>query len=145
MGYPRAVKRIQKFAASGLLLAAAGLAGAAAPASAKPSPGVRSAEKRQRPRPTQEKRASGDSPFTGEPISLDLKDADVKDVLRAFAELAKINIAIDPEVKGSVTVRLHDVPWDQALDVILKANGLGYVLDGNILRVGQPRKLLSEN
>jgi type IV pilus assembly protein PilQ len=81
----------------------------------------------------------------GEPISLDLKDADLKDVLRTFAKLARLNIAVDPEVKGSVTVRLHDVPWDQALDVILQVNGLGYVLEGNVLRVGEPRKLLPAN
>jgi type IV pilus assembly protein PilQ len=81
----------------------------------------------------------------GEPISLDLKDADLKDVLRTFAKLARLNIAIDPEVKGSVTVRLHDVPWDQALDVILQVNGLGYVLEGNVLRVGEPRKLVPAN
>jgi type II secretory pathway component HofQ len=78
----------------------------------------------------------------GEPISLDLKDADLKDVLRTFAKLARLNIVIDPEVKGSVTVRLHDVPWDQALDVILQVNGLGYVLEGNVFRVGEPRKLI---
>jgi type IV pilus assembly protein PilQ len=83
-----------------------------------------------------------DSPWQGEPISLDLKDADLKDVLRTFAELTKINIAIDPEVKGSVTVRFNDVPWDQALDVVLRMNGLGYVLEGRILRVGRPEKLI---
>jgi type II secretory pathway component HofQ len=82
------------------------------------------------------------SRYAGETISLDLKDADLKDVLRTFAKLARLNIAIDPEVKGSVTVRLHDVPWDQALDVILRINGLGYVLEGNVLRVGEPRKLI---
>ncbi len=83
--------------------------------------------------------------YAGEPISLDLKDADLKDVLRTFAELTKLNIAIDPDVKGSVTLRLHDVPWDQALDVILRINGLGYVLEGNILRVGTPARLLVED
>jgi type IV pilus assembly protein PilQ len=88
---------------------------------------------------------SGGSRFTGEPISLDLKDADLKDVLRTFAELEKINIAIDSEVRGSVTVRLENVPWDQALEVILATNGLGYVLDGNVLRVGTPEKLLPRN
>ena len=82
------------------------------------------------------------SRFTGEPISLDLKDADLRDVLRTFAKLARLNIVIDPEVKGSVTVRLHDVPWDQALEVILQVNGLGYVMEGNVLRAGEPRKLL---
>lgn len=79
--------------------------------------------------------------FTGEPISLDLKDADLKDVLRTFARIGRFNLVVDPEVKGSVTVRLEDVPWDQALDVILRSNGLGYVLEGNVLRAGTPAKL----
>src|SRR6266542_326221 len=83
--------------------------------------------------------------LAGESISLDLKDADLKDVLRTFAELTKLNIAIDADVKGSVTLRLHDVPWDQALDVILRINGLGYVLEGNILRVATPARLLANN
>lgn len=74
-------------------------------------------------------------------ISLDLKDADLRDVLRTFASLERINIAIDPEVRGSVTIRLNDVRWDQALDVILRSNGLGYVIDGNILRIGTPARL----
>ncbi len=86
-----------------------------------------------------------DSLSAGETISLDLKDADLKDVLRTFAQLARLNIAIDPEVRGSVTVRLHDVPWYQALDVILQVNGLGYVLEGSVLRVGEPRKLVPVN
>jgi type IV pilus assembly protein PilQ len=88
------------------------------------------------------KPADPESGFFGERISLDLKDADLKDVLRTFAELTKLNIAIDPDVTGSVTVRLHDVPWDQALDLILRMNGLGYVLEGRILRVGKIERLL---
>jgi type II secretory pathway component HofQ len=78
--------------------------------------------------------------FTGEPISLDLKDADIRDVLLTFSRLARLNMVIDPDMRGSVTVRLENVPWDQALDVILKVNGLGYVLEGNIVRVGAPAK-----
>ena len=50
-------------------------------------------------------------------------------------------MVIDPDVRGSVTVRLENVPWDQALDVILKVNGLGYVLEGTMVRVGSPAKL----
>ncbi len=96
-------------------------------------------------RPSRERPASRPAPYAGEPISLDLKDADLKDVLRTFAELTKTNIAIDPDVRGSVTVRLNDVPWDQALDVILRINGLGYILEGKILRVGTPARLLSED
>lgn len=79
--------------------------------------------------------------YTGEPISLDLKDADIRDVLLTFSRLARLNMVIDPDVRGSVTVRLEDVPWDHALEVILKVNGLGYVLEGNIVRVGTPTRL----
>ena len=79
--------------------------------------------------------------FTGERISLDLKDADIRDVLLTFSRLARLNMVIDPEVRGSVTVRLENVPWDQALDVILRANGLGYVLEGNVVAIGRPTKL----
>ena len=79
--------------------------------------------------------------FTGEPISLDLKDADIRDVLLTFSRLARLNMVIDPEVRGSVTVRLENVPWDQALDVILRVNGLGYVLEGNVVAIGSPKKL----
>jgi type II secretory pathway component HofQ len=83
------------------------------------------------------------SRWSGEPISLDLKDADIRDVLKTFAKLGRFNLAIDPEVKGSVTVCLENVPWDQALDVILRMNGLGYVLEGNILRAGVAARLVS--
>jgi type IV pilus assembly protein PilQ len=79
--------------------------------------------------------------WTGEPISLDLKDADIRDVLLTFSKLARLNMVIDPDVRGSVTVRLENVPWDQALEMILRVNGLGYVLEGNIARVGRPAKL----
>jgi type IV pilus assembly protein PilQ len=82
-----------------------------------------------------------DARFTGERISLDLKDADLRDVVATFGKLLHINVAVDPEVRGSVTLRLHDVPWDQVLDVILRSNGWGYVLEGNIVRIGSPAKL----
>jgi hypothetical protein len=78
----------------------------------------------------------------GERISLDLKDADIRDVFKTFSKLEKFNLVIDPEVKGSVTVCLGNVPWDQALEVILATNGLGYVLEGRILRIGTPERLL---
>jgi hypothetical protein len=64
-----------------------------------------------------------------------------RDDVLTFSKLARLNMVIDPDVRGSVTVRLEDVPWDQALEVILKVNGLGYVLEGNIVRVGAPLKL----
>ena len=82
--------------------------------------------------------------YTGEPISLQLKDADIKDVLRTFSTLTGLNIVLDPSVSGSVTVELRDVPWDQALDLILKINGLDYVLENNVLRVAPIGKLAQE-
>jgi type IV pilus assembly protein PilQ len=82
--------------------------------------------------------------FTGDPISLNLKDADIKDVLRTFAQLTGLNIAVDPQVRGTVTVDFVDVPWDQALDLILRQNGLTYVLEGNVMRVGTIDRLAAE-
>ncbi len=95
------------------------------------------------PRPTLRYDASraAESRWGGEPISLDVKDADLRDILHTFSELTGLNMVIDPDVRGSVTVRLHDVPWDQALDLILRTNGCGYVIEGNILRVGKPSNL----
>lgn len=82
--------------------------------------------------------------FNGEPLSLNLKDADIKDVLRTFAELTGLNIAIDPGVQGSVTVDFVDVPWDQALDLILRQNGLTWTLEGNVMRIGTLERIASE-
>jgi type IV pilus assembly protein PilQ len=86
----------------------------------------------------------GESQYTGEPISLDLKDADIKDVFRTISELTGLNIVIDPDVKGTVTVRLENVPWDQALELILKQNGLGYILENNVMRIATTAKLQQE-
>ena len=82
--------------------------------------------------------------FTGDPISLNLKDADIKDVLRTFAQLTGLNIAVDPNVNGTVTVDFVDVPWDQALDLILRQNGLTFLLEGNVMRVGTIARLTTE-
>jgi type IV pilus assembly protein PilQ len=81
--------------------------------------------------------------YVGEPISFTLRDADIKEVLRTFARISGLNMVIQPGVSGSVTVELEQVPWDQALDIILKTNGLGYELEGNIMRIA-PRALLAE-
>jgi len=88
--------------------------------------------------------AESQTQFTGEPISLDLKDADIKDIFRTISQLTQLNIVVDPEVRGTVTVQLEDVPWDQALDLILKQNSLGYVLENNIMRIATTAKLQSE-
>jgi len=88
--------------------------------------------------------ATQEQQFTGEPITLTLKDADIKDVLKTFSVLTDLNIVLDPAVSGSVTVELRQVPWDQALDLILRINGLDYVLENNVLRVAPISKLAQE-
>jgi type IV pilus assembly protein PilQ len=55
-------------------------------------------------------------------------------VLRTFSEISGLNIVLDPTIQGQVDVALRDVPWDQALDIILRANKLGYAVDGTIVR-----------
>lgn len=87
---------------------------------------------------------STEKQYTGEPITLNLKDADVKDTLQKFSELTGLNIVLDPEVRGTVTVSLTDIPWDQALELILKINGLGYTLEGNVMRIATTGKLAGE-
>ena len=82
--------------------------------------------------------------FTGEPISLNLKDADIKDVLRFFSQITGLNIVVDPDVTGSVTVSLDNVPWDQALDIMLRINRLDYVVENNVLRVARLERLTQE-
>jgi len=78
--------------------------------------------------------------YTGHPVSLDFQGADLRAVLRTFAEISGLNMVIDPAVQGSVDVALREVPWDQALDLILRANKLGYGVDGTIVRIA-PREL----
>lgn len=73
--------------------------------------------------------------YRGRRISLDFNDVPVADVLRLIAEVSDLNLIAGDEVRGTVTIRLVDVPWDQALDVVLLTKGLGFIRVGNILRV----------
>jgi len=73
--------------------------------------------------------------YTGEPISVNLKDVDLKDFFRLVHEISGLNVVLDPDVHGSLTIVLDDVPWDQALDIVLKNNALSRQLDGNVLRI----------
>jgi type IV pilus assembly protein PilQ len=73
--------------------------------------------------------------FTGRRIDLDLKDADVHNVLRLLADVGQVNIVTADNVSGTITIRMRNVPWDQALDVVLQAKGLGVVQRANMLRV----------
>lgn len=83
--------------------------------------------------------------YTGRRISLDFKEVEISDVLRLIADVSELNIIAGDEVKGEVTIRLVDVPWDQALDVILLTKGLGFVRVGNVLRIAPADVLKAEN
>jgi type IV pilus assembly protein PilQ len=124
-----------------LLIALALAAGPGLAASPAPKPTPRPKSDAQSNARGSQQREAPTTHFAGELISLDLKDADLRDVIATFGKLEHINVAIDPEVRGSVTIRLQDIPWDQALEVILRSNGFGYLLEGNILRVGMPARL----
>ena len=82
--------------------------------------------------------------YSGRRISLDLQDADLINILRLFADVANLNMIVSPEVKGKVTVRMVNIPWDQAMDIILKMNGLGYAIDDNIIRIASAAALTKE-
>jgi type IV pilus assembly protein PilQ len=73
--------------------------------------------------------------YTGEPIDLRVANSDVTEVLRTFAQISGLNIVVQPGVQGQVTAELDNVPWDQALEQILKINGLSYELEGNVMRI----------
>ena len=82
--------------------------------------------------------------YTGQAISLNLKDVDLKDFFRLIHEISGLNIIVDPNVSGTVTLVLDDVPWDQALDIVLKNNDLGDQLEGNVLRIAKVSTLVAE-
>ena len=75
--------------------------------------------------------------YRGAPISMDLANADIKDVLRTFAQLTGLEITTDPDVQGTVNVHVQDMPWDQALDGILRENGLTWKLEGNRMHISR--------
>jgi type IV pilus assembly protein PilQ len=73
--------------------------------------------------------------YTGEPFGMNFKDLDLKDFFRLIHEISGLNVVLDPSVKGTVTIVLDDVPWDQALAIVLDNNGLACTLQGNVLRI----------
>jgi hypothetical protein len=77
------------------------------------------------------------STYTGEPISLNLRDADIRDVLGTFAKLTGTDIQVDPGVEGTVTVACQNVPWDEVFDSLLDEHGLTYKMDGATIRVSK--------
>jgi type IV pilus secretin PilQ/predicted competence protein len=82
--------------------------------------------------------------YTGEPISVNLKDVDLRDFFRLIHEISGLNVVLDPAVKGTLTIVLDEVPWDQALDIVLQNNSLDKQLNGNVLRIATRDTLKKE-
>jgi type IV pilus assembly protein PilQ len=87
---------------------------------------------------------TGPRRFTGHPVTLEFEGADLRTVLRTFADISGLNIVIDQAVQGAVDVSLREVPWDQALDIILRDHKLGYSVDGTIVRIAPMTVLADE-
>ena len=79
--------------------------------------------------------------YTGERITLEFANADIRNILKLIGEVSKLNLVWGPEVKGTVSMRLKNVPWDQALDIVLESNDLGMIREGNIIWVTTKGKI----
>jgi type IV pilus secretin PilQ/predicted competence protein len=123
---------------------------AAAPAAPNPAPSALSMPALPEPQIPAKESFEGQTigqsgkTFTGPPISLDFKDGDLQDIFRLFADISGLNVVVNPGVSGKVTLKLTEVPWDQALDLILKTNGLGYTLEENVIRIAKLTDLQKE-
>ncbi|MCI0411432.1 secretin and TonB N-terminal domain-containing protein [bacterium] len=73
--------------------------------------------------------------WTGEKISVDFKDVDIRDLFRFLARTGELNLVIHPDVKGNATIKMTDVPWDQVLDIVCNMHDLKYKMDGNVLSI----------
>ncbi len=90
-----------------------------------------------------EKRKKERFPFTGEKIDLNFQDVDIRSILQIIAEVAEMNLVVDDDVSGNITLRLKNVPWDQALDLVLKTKGLAQRVVGNVMLIG-PANVIAE-
>ncbi len=82
--------------------------------------------------------------YNGRRINIDVKDADIHNILRLLADTGHVNIVTADDVGGTITIRMTNVPWDQVLDVVLQAKGLGMVRQGNLIRVAKLDQLQKE-
>jgi type IV pilus assembly protein PilQ len=82
--------------------------------------------------------------YTGQKLSFDFKDADIKNIFRLLAEVSGLNIVVTNDVNRRVTLRLVEVPWDQAMDLLIDTNGLGKEQIGNVVRISTASQLKTE-
>ena len=106
------------------------------PAAPETAAQIPEAEAAPDPPPSEAADTPGETPAPGEAtISLDVQEADLHDVLRLIADVVGVNVIAGSNVQGSVTTRLEDVPWDEALDAVLSINGMGHERSGNVIRI----------
>ncbi len=94
------------------------------------------------PSPSPKTSPSEKEKYIGEPITLKYKETDLRDVVLGLAQFTRLNVIFDADVRGVVTCNFQDVPWDQALDIILKQNNMGKTIEGKVLRIA-PLRILS--
>ena len=82
--------------------------------------------------------------YKGERLTLRFKNADIRDVIVILCDIGGLNVVFDPEISTKISCDLRDVPWDQALDVILKTNRLGKTMEGKVLRIGKMDNLIEK-
>lgn len=88
--------------------------------------------------------AEANPTYTGKPLSLNFQNIPIRSVLEVLAEFTKINIIASDQVQGNITLRLNNIPWDEALDIILKANNLGKKQVGNVIMIAPTTELAAE-
>ena len=84
-----------------------------------------------------------DRQFTGRPVSIDIENGDLRALIRLLVNEGGLNVVFDPSVQGTIDIVLTEIPWDQALETILRANKLGYVAEGTIIRIA-PLSVLAD-
>jgi type IV pilus assembly protein PilQ len=115
------------------------------PKQADPKPAAKPAQS-EVPKPAQAQAAArGERQYTGHLVTFDFQAADLRSVLRTFSDISGLNVVIDPLVPtATVDVSLREVPWDQALEVILRSNRLGYVVEDSVVRIARLEDLAKE-
>lgn len=92
-----------------------------------------------------EERLKEKFPYSGQKLSLNFQDIEVRDVLQIIANYVGFNLVASDSISGTITLRLNNVPWDQALDLVLKTNGLDKRMNGNVLRVAPTTELAEQD
>jgi type IV pilus secretin PilQ/predicted competence protein len=153
---PQTVPALQAPSAAAASTAATAPATTRTPAPSKPQPpptgaptlgqaAASSASQSQQQKPEVQAVQRSQRQYTGHTVSLDFEGVDLRAVLRTFSDVSGLNMVIDPDVQGTVDIKLTDVPWDQALDVILRGNQLDYSVDGTIVRISRISTVENEN